>query len=84
MSYIPSYRVLDAVPAEGRVATGARRVGLVLGLPWIALGVVCLPQLLFAGGPSAWLWSVLLVAVGAALICLCNTVGWVVSGFLGQ
>ena len=77
------YRVLDAVPAEGRVERGFHRVGVVTAVlfgpavSWVlgALGEQGTPELIG-----------LAVAVVAGLIIYgaVRAIGWAASGFFGQ
>lgn len=78
------YRILDAVPAESRIEQGFHRLGLFLGMPFVVLGLLLLPFTLGSGAPNACLWAVLVAAVGGFFITLCNTLGWIVSGFFSH
>jgi hypothetical protein len=79
------YRILDAVPAEDRIKRGFHRLGLVLGLPFVALGMLSLPYVIWNGLPlGALVLPALGAAVGGFLISLCNGLGWVISGFFGS
>lgn len=78
------YRILDAVPAEGRIERGFHRLGLLLGMPLVVIGLLVLPVAIWSGALEVYFWPTIAVAIGGLLITLCNTLGWVASGFFGH
>lgn len=78
------YRVLDAVPAEGRVERGFHRLGLAISVPLLVLGIIGCFGAKLAGHPGDLFVPAMLGILGAALYTASRTLGWIASGFANR